>query len=103
LKLSLKKKIDVSTLETVKEKYGVDLQNLTLNSFGKISFDEFVSRNISKNTIDVSISELDKEISKLSDPKSVKELSEKEKSHELFNHHYIQVHHSNQHLWLSQS
>lgn len=51
------------TLETVKLKYGVDLSTLSLNSFGKIAYNEFVFGNITKETIEESIVELDKKIS----------------------------------------
>jgi hypothetical protein len=69
--------MDRYNLETVKEKYGVDLSKIPLNSFGKIAYEEFVSGIISKDTIDSSILELDKKISETEDPKLVKELSKK--------------------------
>ena len=67
--------MDKYNLKTVSEKYGVDLTQIPLNSFGKIAYQEFVSGTISRDTIDSSILELDKKISGTEDPKLVKELS----------------------------
>ena len=69
--------MDKYNLKTVREKYGVDLSKIPMNSFGKIAFDEFVSGVISRAAIDLSIKELDKKISELKDQKLVKELSKK--------------------------
>jgi hypothetical protein len=69
--------MDKYNLKTVSEKYGVDLTQIPLNSFGKIAYQEFVSGTISRDTIDSSISELDKKISTIEDPKLIKELSKK--------------------------
>lgn len=69
--------MDKYNLKTVREKYGVDLSQIPMNSFGKIAFDEFVSGVISRATIDLSIEELDKKISELEDQKLVKELTKK--------------------------
>ena len=69
--------MDKYNLKTVREKYGVDLSQIPMNSFGKIAFDEFVSGVISRAAIDLSIKELDKKISELEDQKLVKELTKK--------------------------
>lgn len=69
--------MDKYNLKTISEKYGVDLTQIPLNSFGKIAYQEFVSGTISRDTIDSSILELDKKISGTEDSKLVKELSKK--------------------------
>lgn len=69
--------MEIYNLQSVKEKYGVDLSSLDLNGFQKISFNEFVSGTISKDVVAQSVDQIDKKISEIDNPKWAKELLKK--------------------------